>query len=135
MLAAPLGQVDLVAGTSAAAPTIMYQVVGHAINNSLCLSPASLSPQSLLAPSPQQQYFLQSTLHMPNQGALPAGQQWAPQQQQQQQLPSTIFFAGVTPVADGQRLRLLFSQYGTVCDINLFRPYSGCRTSKVGVLS
>jgi hypothetical protein len=54
-----------------------------------------------------------------------------PQQQQAHQL-TTVFFAGVTPVADTQRLRLLFAQFGRVMDLNLFRPYNGCRTSKVG---
>jgi hypothetical protein len=60
--------------------------------------------------------------------------QQVPVQQQQTQwspTPTTVFFAGVTPVADSQRLRALFSQFGHVMDLNLFRPYNGCRTSKV----
>jgi hypothetical protein len=51
--------------------------------------------------------------------------------QQQAQL-TTIFFAGVTPIVDTQQLLGVFAQFGRVMDLNLFRPYKGCRTSKVG---
>jgi hypothetical protein len=79
---------------------------------------------AFIAPAEQQQQQVQWT-------------QQVPAQQQQTQwsttpMPTTVFFAGVTPVADSQRLRALFSQFGHVMDLNLFRPYNGCRTSKVG---
>lgn len=45
---------------------------------------------------------------------------------------TTIFFAGVTPIVDTQQLLGVFAQFGRVMDLNLFRPYKGCRTSKVG---
>jgi hypothetical protein len=51
-------------------------------------------------------------------------------QQPQVQL-TTIFFAGVTPIVDTQQLLGVFAQFGRVMDLNLFRPYKGCRTSKV----
>lgn len=44
----------------------------------------------------------------------------------------TVFFAGVTPVVTADTLLTLFSQFGRVLDLNLFRPFKGCRTSKVG---
>lgn len=52
-------------------------------------------------------------------------------QPQTQQL-TTVFFAGVTPIVDTQQLLGIFAQFGRVMDLNLFRPYKGCRTSKVG---
>lgn len=78
-----------------------------------------------------QQYVVQPQLphHQPVSAGFVLQQHW--ESQQQQVLPTTVFFAGVTPVADGQRLRLLFSKFGYVEDLNLFRPYNGCRTSKV----
>lgn len=43
----------------------------------------------------------------------------------------TIFFAGCTPVVSSETVFSLFSQFGLVEDVNLFRPYSGSKTSKV----
>lgn len=45
----------------------------------------------------------------------------------------TIFFAGCTPIVSSETIHALFSQFGRVEDINLFRPYSGSKTSKVSV--
>lgn len=47
----------------------------------------------------------------------------------------TIFFAGCTPIVSSETIYALFSQFGRVEDINLFRPYSGSKTSKVRVLA
>lgn len=41
-----------------------------------------------------------------------------------------IFFAGVTPIITTETLMALFSQFGTVVDLNLFKPWSGSKTSK-----
>jgi hypothetical protein len=54
-----------------------------------------------------------------------------PQMQQPQVQLTSIFFAGVTPIVDTQQLLGVFAQFGRVMDLNLFRPYKGCRTSKV----
>lgn len=43
----------------------------------------------------------------------------------------TIFFAGCTPIVNSETIYALFSQFGLVEDVNLFRPYSGSKTSKV----
>jgi hypothetical protein len=48
-----------------------------------------------------------------------------------QQQGTTIFFAGVTPIADATQLLSVFAQFGRVMDLNLFRPYKVCRTTKV----
>jgi hypothetical protein len=48
-----------------------------------------------------------------------------------QQQGATIFFAGVTPIADASQLLSVFAHFGRVMDLNLFRPYKACRTSKV----
>eukprot|EP00775_Hariotina_reticulata_P011895 gene11895-12039_t len=42
----------------------------------------------------------------------------------------TIFFAGVAPVAPAESLITLFSQFGRVVYLNLFRPWAGSATSK-----
>eukprot|EP00878_Enallax_costatus_P037259 GHUV01042072.1.p1 GENE.GHUV01042072.1~~GHUV01042072.1.p1 ORF type:complete len:164 (+),score=51.23 GHUV01042072.1:565-1056(+) len=42
----------------------------------------------------------------------------------------TIFFAGCTPIVNSETIYALFSQFGLVEDVNLFRPYSGSKTSK-----
>jgi hypothetical protein len=76
------------------------------------------------------QQYVQPTLQVP-QGT---GQHFVVPHPAAAQQPATVFFAGVTPVADGQKLRLLFSQFGRVLDLNLFRPYNGCRTNKVSAL-
>lgn len=55
----------------------------------------------------------------------PAAQQMHPH------LPSTIFFAGVNPLAQPEALLRTFAQFGRVLDLNLFRPYKGSRISKV----
>lgn len=44
---------------------------------------------------------------------------------------STVFWAGVTPIVTSETLLTLFSQFGRVMDLNVFRPYRGCRTTKV----
>jgi hypothetical protein len=44
---------------------------------------------------------------------------------------STVFFAGVTPTVAVETLLNVFARFGRVMDLNLFRPYKGCRTSKV----
>jgi hypothetical protein len=53
-------------------------------------------------------------------------------EQQQQQTPEcTLFFAGVSPFATPEELLKVFAQFGRVMNINLYRPYRGCKTSKV----
>ncbi|WIA09362.1 hypothetical protein OEZ85_008768 [Tetradesmus obliquus] len=42
----------------------------------------------------------------------------------------SIFFAGVTPVIPAETLLALFSQFGPVQSINLFKPWAGSKTSK-----
>ncbi|KAF6258969.1 hypothetical protein COO60DRAFT_1701041 [Scenedesmus sp. NREL 46B-D3] len=57
--------------------------------------------------------------------------------ERQSQLPEqcSIFFAGVTPVIPAEALLALFSQFGPVRAINLFKPWAGSKTSKgCGVL-
>lgn len=54
------------------------------------------------------------------------------QQQQLHQPPAcTLFFAGVSPLATPEDLLKVFAQFGRVMNINLYRPYRGCKTSKV----
>jgi hypothetical protein len=55
-----------------------------------------------------------------------------PQQQQQQPAGTTIFFAGVSPIAPPEDLLKVFAKFGRVMNINLYRPYRGAKTSKVG---
>lgn len=102
-------------------PAVVYQVP----QLSTTTQTFSTQPQQLHYVQPAAVQVVQGTGHQ----LTVAGPQPAAFQQ-----PVTVFFAGVTPVADGQRLRLLFSQFGRVLDLNLFRPYNGCRTSKVGEL-
>jgi hypothetical protein len=57
-------------------------------------------------------------------------------QQQEEDVPrqyatSTVFFAGVSPIATEAGLLSVFEQFGTVIRVNLFRPYKTCKTSKV----
>jgi hypothetical protein len=74
-------------------------------------------------------------------------QQYEQQQRQQQQLlpqaqeqqnssqwgaSATVFFAGVSPIATTEALLGVFAQFGRVMNINLFKPYQGAKTSKVG---
>lgn len=48
----------------------------------------------------------------------------------------SIFFAGVTPVIPAETLLALFSQFGPVQSINLFKPWAGSKTSKgCGIVS
>lgn len=42
----------------------------------------------------------------------------------------TVFFAGVPPMVTEQQLVLLFSNFGPVEQINLFKPFNNSRTSK-----
>lgn len=53
------------------------------------------------------------------------------QVQRVQHANTTVFFAGVTPIAQAGAVQAIFEHFGTVCDFNLFRPYKGCKTSKV----
>jgi hypothetical protein len=78
----------------------------------------------------QQQYLMPATsVAHPYQGGQLLAQCDAPQHQH---APATIFFAGVNPVAAPETLLRAFAQFGRVMDLNLFRPYKGSRTSKVG---
>jgi len=54
------------------------------------------------------------------------------QVQRVQHANTTVFFAGVMPIAQAGAVQAIFEHFGTVCDFNLFRPYKGCKTSKVG---
>jgi hypothetical protein len=71
--------------------------------------------------------------------ALPASctvpmQVMLPQSQPAEQ--RSIFFAGVTPVIPAETLLALFSQFGPVQSINLFKPWAGSKTSKgCGIVS
>lgn len=48
----------------------------------------------------------------------------------------SIFFAGVTPIIPSETLMALFSQFGPVQSINLFKPWAGSKTSKgCGIVS
>jgi hypothetical protein len=44
---------------------------------------------------------------------------------------SSFFFARVPPTITHEQLVELFSKYGTVEDLNLFRPFAEAKTSKV----
>jgi hypothetical protein len=57
------------------------------------------------------------------------------QQKQQEAAGTAIFFAGVSPVAPPEDLLKVFAQFGRVMNINLYRPYRGCKTSKVRALT
>lgn len=112
------------------------QVAQISSASSPCWAPVALTATQILQPQYIQQPALQvSQVQLQPPAAAVAlalaqpGAQWMPQASA---MPATVFFAGVTPVADSQRLRLLFAQFGRVLDLNLFRPYNGCRTSKVG---
>lgn len=85
-----------------------------------------------------QQIVLQVPQHFEQPPAVPAYQMGQllvhpTTNQQQQQQQATIFFAGVNPVAAPETLLRTFACFGRVLDLSLFRPYKGCRTSKVGV--
>jgi hypothetical protein len=45
--------------------------------------------------------------------------------------PTSPQCAGCSPIVAPESLLNLFAQFGRVMDLNLFRPYKGCRTSKV----
>jgi hypothetical protein len=56
--------------------------------------------------------------------------------QQEEDIPkqyatSTVFFAGVSPIATEAGLASVFEQFGNIIKVNLFRPYKTCKTSKV----
>jgi hypothetical protein len=53
------------------------------------------------------------------------------QQPLQQAAECTIFFAGLSPLATTEELLKVFAQFGRVMNINLYRHYRGCKTSKV----
>lgn len=115
----------------AANPQPMVQILCSPVSSNASQSWTPGAAVQLGPVATTQQYVVQPQLphHQPVSAGFVLQQHW--ESQQQQVLPTTVFFAGVTPVADGQRLRLLFSNFGYVEDLNLFRPYNGCRTSKV----
>lgn len=45
---------------------------------------------------------------------------------------STVFFAGVSPIATQEALLCVFQEFGRVVHLSVFRPYRTCKTSKVG---
>jgi hypothetical protein len=45
---------------------------------------------------------------------------------------STLFYAGVLPIATDEGLLGVFEQFGTVISLEQFRPYAGSKASKVG---
>jgi hypothetical protein len=105
-------------------PAVAYQVPQLSTSYTSYATNQVLIQQQYVQPVLQVAHVTGKHLEVPEPAAvIPAGQR-----------PATVFFAGVTPVADGQRLRLLFSQFGRVLDLNLFRPYNGCCTSKVSAL-
>lgn len=98
----------------------------------------------------QQQLQEQQQAHREHQQQQELQQQYEHQQrhqQQQQQRPqaqdaqansqwgasATVFFAGVSPIATTEALLGVFAQFGRVMSINLFKPYKGAKTSKVGI--
>lgn len=82
--------------------------------------------------SPMQMCYVQQSMMADRQGLQAAAAAPAPPPEPQQSNNSTLFFCGATPVVTVEALLTVFAQFGRVLDLNLFRPYRGCRTSKVG---
>lgn len=47
---------------------------------------------------------------------------------------NSVFFARVPPTVPYEAIHALFAQFGTVLNLNLFRPWASAKTSKVGLL-
>lgn len=93
-------------------------------------------PQSSQMLLLQQQPVLQGPPWVPATG--PGEQHTRPQlrplddQILQQYKASTLFYAGVLPIATDEGLLGVFEQFGTVISLEQFRPYAGSKASKVG---
>lgn len=114
-------QLDAIAGISqlaAAAPQLSLVSMALPVANDAFAVNNAAAVAALAAPMPQ----LQATLAPPARTL--AMQPAAPQ-------PATLFYAGVAPVANEQQLITLFSNYGQVLALNVFRPFNGSRTTKV----
>lgn len=109
------------------------------------------APDSTLMPAPctmmgsfQQQQHTTLLPHQQQQYIQPSQLLLLPEQHQQQppglQPPplqaasgsARLFFAGVCPLASSEEVLTLFAQFGRVMELNLYRPYKHCKTTKVG---
>lgn len=138
---------------------VSTQPILHFLQAQTAMQPAgqpaciSISPPNSTSTMPQQQLVLvqpqhsqmvlmqQQTVLQDPPGLLPAGlQQQKPRphlwplddQILQQYRTSTLFYAGVLPIATDEGLLGVFEQFGTVVSLEQFKPYKDSKTSKVG---
>lgn len=105
--------------------------VGSALQHYQVVAPSdpAITSSALIQQQQQQQKYLLTATSV----AQPyRAEQLVAQPPQHQPAVATIFFAGVNPVAAPETLLHAFAQFGRVMDLNLFRPFKGSRTSKVG---
>jgi hypothetical protein len=137
---------------------VSTQPILHLLQTQTSMQPAgqpaciSISPPNSTSTMPQQHLVLvqpqhsqmvlmqQQTVLQDPPGLMPAGMQQQPRPQLcplddqilQQYRTSTLFYAGVLPIATDEGLLGVFEQFGMVVSLEQFKPYRDSKTSKVG---
>lgn len=104
--------------------------------------PIAVQGAGLGAACPNSCAPVQQHLQLRQRGPAHQHKQRSRRRQQQQQLDdnlpsqlyaeSTVFFAGVSPIATQEALLCVFQEFGRVVHLSVFRPYRTSKTSKVG---